>query len=95
MRCFHTLLIHNLELTLNLSYFSKSNLEKPKSPISQVLVVGGMVFEEMLGFMGSMEEEGGGQAVRITAVVTDDAQAPQVLGESMSAEGVDQVVNEP
>jgi len=54
-----------------------------------------MVFEEMSGFMGSMEEEGGGQAVRITAVVTDDAQAPQVLGESMSAEGVDQVVNEP
>ena len=54
-----------------------------------------MVFEEMSGFMGSMEEEGGGQAVRITAVVTDDAQAPQVLGEGMSAEGVDQVVNEP
>jgi len=54
-----------------------------------------MVFEEMSGFMVSMEEEGGGEAVRITAVVTDDAQAPQVLGESMSAEGVDQVVNEP
>jgi len=64
-------------------------------PITQVLVVGGMVFEEMLGFMGSMEEEGGGEAVRITAVVTDDAQAPQVLGKGMSAEGVDQVVNEP
>ena len=88
-------MIHNLELTLNFSYFSKSNLEKPKSPITQVLVVGGMVFEEMLGFMGSMEEERGGEAIRITAVVTDDAQASQVLGEGMSAEGIDQVVNEP
>jgi len=48
----------------------------------------------MPGFPGPVEKEGGGQAIHVTAIVSDDAQALQALGECVSSEGIDQVLNE-